>query len=181
MGAFKEGVCLPDGRTMMEAVLSAVEGCCPSVAVVGTCSGFDCAGRPGLTHLLDEHPGLGPLAGMEALLASGLARGYLVAACDQPLLTAGLLARLLDGPTGSARFFKDGSTGEELDPLPGYFPEGWLPAVRAALEEGRRSFRGLVRTLPAAWVPVSSDERALLASVNTPEELVGLGARGGAP
>lgn len=181
MGSPKEGVRLPDGRAMMEAVLSAVGGCCPTVAVVGACKGFDCGGRPGLIHLLDEHPGLGPLAGMEPLLASGMARGYLVAACDQPLLTRDLLRRLLEGPLKDACFFAEEVTGERLDPLPGYFPEEWLEPVRAALRMGRRSFRGLVRTFPARWVPVSAEERALLASVNTPEELARLGARGGSP
>lgn len=178
MGSPKEGVRLPDGRTMMEAVLSAVEGCCPAVAVVGTSAGFDCGDRAGLQHLLDEHPGLGPLAGLEALLSSGLARGYLVAACDQPLLTTELLRRLFDGPPPIAHFFKDGDTGEELDPLPGYFPEAWLSPVREALQAGRRSFRVLARSLPAHWIPVSAGERASLASINTPGDLARLGPLG---
>lgn len=181
MGSPKEGLRLPDGRPMMEAVLAAVEGCCPAVAVVGASVGFDCAGRPGLVHILDEHPGMGPLAGLEALLSSGLARGYLVAACDQPLLAAGLLARLLDGPPREACFFRDGATGEELDPLPGYFPEAWLPPTREALQAGRRSFRALVRTLPARWVPASADERAALASLNSPEDLARFRGASGSP
>lgn len=174
MGSPKEGVRLFDGRAMIEAVLSALEAVCPGPVVVGSCLGFDWTRRIGLGRITDEHPGFGPLAGLEALLASGAARGYLVAACDQPLLSSRLLRRLTEGASDQARFFRDERTDEQLDPFPGYFPLTWLDPVRDAVREGRLSLRSLVKSLPVQWVPVSPRERRCLASANTPGELASL-------
>ncbi len=174
MGVPKEGVRLPDGRPMIGPVLSAMREAFGGVVVVGRCTGFDCGAFPWVTGLQDRHPGSGPLAGIEALLASGLARGYVVAACDQPLLSAGLLARLASGTSNSARFFRAEGNGEGLDPLPGYFPSEWLEPVQRAITEGRRGFRDLVKSLDVAWVPLPETEVPKLASVNTPEDLARL-------
>lgn len=174
MGVPKEGVRLPDGRPMIEPVLSAMREAFGCVIVVGRCTGFDCDALPWVTSLQDQHPGSGPLAGIESLLASGLARGYVVAACDQPLLSIELLTLLTPSGSNSARFFKDGVSGEDLDPLPGYFPAEWIEPVQRAIAEGRRGFRDLVRSLGAEWVPLPEGEAPKLASINTPDDLARL-------
>ena len=181
MGAPKEGVRLHDGRAMIEPVLSAMREAFGGAIVVGRCAGFDCRPLPWVTHLEDKHPGSGPLAGLESLLATGWARGYVVAACDQPLVSARLLTRLSAGASGAARFFRAEGCGEGLDPLPGYFPSKWLEPVQRALAEGRRGFRDLVRSLGAEWVPLSETEGSTLVSINTPEDLACLASAGERP
>jgi molybdenum cofactor guanylyltransferase len=174
MGRPKEGVTLKDGRAMIEPVIEAMREAFGRVAVVGACAGFDCTAVPDVLHVRDLRPGLGPLAGLESLLASGLAAGYVMAACDQPLLTASLLKRLAHDAGETPRFFITAEGGVRLDPLPGYFPANLRAEVSGALDQGRRAFRGLVSSLNPQWVPLRDELVPLLASVNSPEDLVAL-------
>jgi molybdenum cofactor guanylyltransferase len=175
MGRPKEGVPLKDGRAMIEPVIEAMIGAFGRVLVVGNCAGFDCGAKPEIVHVEDLRPGLGPLAGLESLLASGLASGYVVAACDQPLLTVPLLKRLSDGAGGEARFFVTAEGGVRLDPLPGYFPASLLGRVSSALDGGRRGFRSLARSAEPEWVSLPDALVPSLASANSPEDLAALG------
>ena len=174
MGRPKEGVILWDGRPMIEHVIEALAALCRRVVIVGACSGFRVDPGRGIIHLVDRSPGQGPLAGIETLLASGLDSGYLIVACDQPLLTPHRLRPLLqEGDPTAPRFFR-APDGTELDPLPGYFPAAWLPMVRDALARDQRSVRALVRRTRVAWVSISEVLRADLRSVNTPADLADL-------
>ncbi len=176
MGRPKEGVLLEDGRAMVEPVIGAMREAFGRVAVVGACTGFDCGAGQAIVRLQDLRPGQGPLAGLEALLASGLAAGYVVAACDQPLLTAALLGRLGEGAGERPRFFRTAEVC--LDPLPGYFPAGMLGRVSAALVDGRRAFRGVTQEACPEWLTLQDGEVPLLASVNSPGDLAALGRVG---
>lgn len=165
MGAPKEGVLL-GGRPMIEHVLSALNSVCAQVVIVGECRGYENNRMP---RLPDLRPGLGPLAGIEAVLRSGLGTGYLIAACDQPFLTPELLRRLLGEAEEPKCFREEGGAG--FHPFPCYFPASWLPRVEAALEAGKLSMRGLLGTDHPTWPLVSTEEAALLRSMNRPEDL----------
>jgi molybdopterin-guanine dinucleotide biosynthesis protein A len=110
-------------------------------------------------HEPDEptHPLLGIVTALER------AKGPVVAvACDQPYLTAELLARLAAGP--EAAVYAAG----RLAPFPARYESAALPALRAALAR-----EAPVRATLAALEPKPieiADER-VVASVNTPEEL----------
>ncbi len=156
---------------MIEPLLDAMREAFGTVIVAGACAGYDCAGRPGVLHVRDGQPGLGPLGGLEALLASGAAEGYVVAACDQPMVTAVLLRRLAEGAGPRGRFFRAARSGEHLDPLPGYFPSCWLTSVTTALAEGRRSLRALALSAMVEWVLLEDSDAGKLASLNAPDDL----------
>jgi len=174
MGRPKEGVILWDGRPMIEHVIESLAALCRRVVIVGACHGLRVAPGLDISRLADRNPGQGPLAGIETLLASGLDTGYLVVACDQPLLTPHRLRPLLrDGDPAVPRFFR-AQDGAELDPFPGYLPAAWLPMVRDALARDRRSVRALVRRTRVTWVSIPDVLRADLRSVDTPADLAGL-------
>ncbi len=167
MGAPKEGIRLWDGRPMIEYVMGALAGLCARLAVVGECRGY--ALPADVARLPDLHPGRGPLAGIEALLASGLDEAYLVAACDQPFLTSDLLRGLLRGdPSRPCFFLGEGGT---VHPLPAYLPSSWLPAVSQAVREERLSVRKLIADSDVCWAPVDAQAEACLSSVNSRAEL----------
>ncbi len=168
MGAPKEGVPLWDGRPMMAHAIAALAGVCRRVVVVGECRGF--ALPPEILHIPDRRPGDGPLAGLDALLRSGLDAGYLVVACDQPLLTPALLRRLLPPAPADLCFFRS-EEGAGLHPFPGFFPATWAARAAEALERGERSVRRAIAPCPATWVDVGAREQALLRSLNTPAEV----------
>lgn len=173
MGAPKEALPLSDGRPMLLHVLDALRDASGGAAVVGVCRGLSLDGLPDIVHVPDESPGEGPLAGLVSLLAADLAEGYLMAACDQPLLTPALLRRLLEGNPERPRFFQ-APDGSPLDPFPGYFPASLLFDARAAFLSGQRSLRRFVATLGSEWVPLASAELSLLCDVDTREDAAAL-------
>ncbi|MBI1290951.1 NTP transferase domain-containing protein [bacterium] len=170
MGSPKEGIPLRDGRPMIEHVLDAISPVCDRVAIVGECRGWDPSARPALRHLPDLHPGAGPLGAILTLLESGMATGYLVVTCDQPLLTAELLRTLVRSASASPTFFRLPS-GEVLDPFPGYYPVEWLPTARSLFLAGERSPRKALRQSECAFVGIEADRLRFLKGFNTPEEL----------
>lgn len=180
LGGPKEGLLLADGRPMIAHVLQPLSEVCEQIVVVGGCRGLPSH----ILHLPDRHPGRGPMGGLETLLASGLGAGYLVTACDQPLLTPDLLRLLLGGDATRPRLFEppnphthpNGTGKVRVDPFPGYFPAHLLRRVRAALASGDASMQRLIGGLtrsktPVSWVPLPASFRSALRSVNTPEDL----------
>lgn len=170
MGQPKEGVLLPDGTPMIARVISVLQTVCRRVVIIGACRGFQIP--DGVLHLPDLHPGEGPLAGLETLLASDLDDRYLLAGCDQPLLTPDLLRRLA-GCEAEVCLFHTGNE-EDFFPLPGIYSTSLLPLVREALSSGRRSMKRLIEQAQVTRIPLSPAEAALLRSINTPDELAEL-------
>jgi molybdopterin-guanine dinucleotide biosynthesis protein A len=177
MGSPKEALPMADGRPMIEKALDAAGAVCGGrVAVAGACSGIDPWPWPRIIRLDDRFPGLGPLAGLEALLGSGLALAWLVAACDQPLLSASVLKPLTQAePWDAAVFYR---FPEQFQPFPGRWPAKWLQAIRQALREERLSVKKLVESMPAAeivWLePGSKAVCSSLLDIDTPDDLARL-------
>jgi len=170
MGAPKEGLRLPNGRAMVEHVLATMLAFCRQVVILGESRGFAVPRDKRIIHLLDKRPGLGPLAGLESLLSSGLDTEYVVAACDQPLITVPLLKKLVADDPARPHFFRSAQSSL-IYPLPGYFPAEMLAGVQTALDSDDRSLFRLIKQSDAIFVPVSPEDESLLRSVNTPEDL----------
>ena len=161
MGRRKDTLVLADGRTMLAVVAAAVGDVCRRVVVLGDA-------ETNLPRIEDLRPGQGPLAGVEALLASGDDTQYLVCPCDLPLITPSLLRRLTE-PGGVAAVFQ--VEGEaDFWPMPVRVSVQALGAVRAHLDGGRRAVHDLVRALEPEVITVSREEAAALANVNTPDD-----------
>ena len=174
MGRPKEGLQLANGRPMIEHVIRVLRAVSPAVAIVGDCTGYPVSEHGDLIHLLDRTPDQGPLGGIEALLASGLAERYLVATCDQPLLSVPLLRRLIEVREDRPVFLVTES-GEELVPFPCLLNAGWLRPVQEAMARGRLSVRERIRNSAVSWVCVPDSFQALTRSMNTPADLDRLG------
>lgn len=170
MGRPKEGVVLWDGRPMIEHVVEAMRAVCQRVVIVGACRGWN--PEPPIIRLDDRYADLGPLGGIDALLSSGLAGGYLVVGCDQPLLTPQIIRLLSNAPDPDIPHFLRTEDGIDLDPFPGYFPAAWLPVARAALQQGQRSVRDVIRRRRAGWVTLPEASRLGMDSVNSPADVL---------
>ena len=170
MGTPKAGVRLPDGRTMFGAVYGAVSEVCERVIVLGECRGVDREEYAGLVHLPDLHPQHGPISGIEALLASGVAESYLVIACDQPLVSPYLLNLLCHAHGGAGVFLRD-EMGKKHAPFPGIFEGHWLGEVRHAMEAGQYSVNRVVQPLCRDWRTIPMGLARELASIDTRESL----------
>lgn len=173
MGTAKAGVRLDDDSTLSERVLQALSQVCDEVVVLG--HGEGCP--EGLERLADPPGKSGPLAGLLALLQSGRGARYLVAACDMPLLSHALLARLVEEGAGAeaACFVAEGQ--RELEPLPLLLSPSARPPLEERLLRGELRLMAFVAALSPRLVPLSENDAALLANANRPEDLERL--RGG--
>ena len=176
MGKPKAAVRLWDGRTMIEHLLDTLLTVCPRVVVVGADSSLSLQAGARVVRIPDRKGGLGPLSGIEALLASGLDNRYIVAACDQPLLSVMLLRRLAAGDPQRPHFFRAARISSIL-PLPAHLPASSLEEVQRILAAPDRSLRALMAAVPPQWIEISVEEEKLLTSVNTPAELAELNRR----
>jgi len=166
MGMPKAAMRLPDGRSMAERTRDMLRAVCHDIVFLG-----DPHGVAGHDRIDDLRVDAGPLAAIEALLASGRAPQYLVVPCDLPLLPSALLLRLIEGdPHGLTCFDFADEPGPR--PLPCRIAGSRLADVTRRLDDGDRALRRLVDGLGAATprVRLADRESELLLNVNTPED-----------
>jgi molybdenum cofactor guanylyltransferase len=153
-----------NAHPLVEEVARKVQSVAGNVALVGPVERY---GRLGFECLADLRPGLGPLAGIEAALASGRAGMNLVVACDLPGVERAWLERLVREveETGVKCIVTRDIKGT-VHPLCGVYRSECLPVVRRALDEGCLRMQDITQELQTAIADLNS---ALL-NVNTPQE-----------
>jgi molybdopterin-guanine dinucleotide biosynthesis protein A len=153
-----------NSHALVEEVAVKVRSVAGNVALVGPPERYCELGFP---CLADVRPGFGPLAGIEAALASGRAELNLIAACDMPGMDLEWLRRLLRGAeqTGAQCTVIRDLEGV-VHPLCGVYRHECLPAIRRALDEHRLRLQDVTRELQAAVVEIEGP----LVNLNTPQE-----------
>jgi molybdenum cofactor guanylyltransferase len=188
MGSPKAAVTMPDGRSMTQWVHDAVAAVCSRVVLVGAAAAPADASvnatppaaptppapstPPGLADLpviRDQRPQRGPLAGIEALLSSGLGDHYLIVPCDLPLLTADVLGPLLEPPEAEPEAM---ATMFANHPLPMRISAACAAAITEVLDgPGPYSINHAARAVDARAIPLPDAVRTALMNVNTPDDL----------
>jgi len=125
----------------------------------------------GVTRVVDAVPDLGPLGGLQSVLAASDAPFLLVLAVDLPKMETAYLARLLDEGAGTVPRSEQG-----WEPLAALYPRaGLLDLVEAFLATGKRRLQDLLDEAAARGLvkPLDLDERSapLFANLNTPDDL----------
>ena len=166
MGQPKQSVALDGERAMIEFVIDALAAVCRRVVIVGKAGSAHARGGEVIDDL---RPGLGPMGGIESLLASGIASQYLVCPCDVPFITSESLGLLLADTKQLATVFRREGAGE-VDPLPARISAGALPVVSRLLDRGRRSVYELMRELGASEITMPRSREPELLNVNTPAD-----------
>jgi len=117
--------------------------------------------------VVDLHPGVGPLAGLEAALEATTAESLLVFACDLPFLDAALVTALRDAPAAEAVVARlDG----KAQPLAARYARSVLPRVQRRLSRDKLRLLDLVAELDPQWIDFPAGTRALF-NVNTPADV----------
>lgn len=149
---------------LVEEVAEQVRAATGSVALIGDPHRYQ---HLGYECLPDRHPGLGPLAGIEAALLSGRGDRNLIVACDMPGLQSEWLQRLLakSAKTDSlCTVLVDGDG--VIQPLCAVYRSGCLPAIQSAIGERRLKLQDVVDEFSPQTVAISQP----VSNVNTPEE-----------
>lgn len=135
------------------------------------------SGRPdsnyadfGLTVVLDETPGQGPLGGWIAAARRASGGRLLVLAVDLPFMTGKFLRRLV-GESGPVTQGCVPSREGRLEPLVAVYPRDCLPIAERLLAEGRRAMREFVNAAVfekrVHLLPVGEAEAHLFRNWNT--------------
>jgi len=155
------------GRTFLERAIDLGRALCGEVIIVGRPD----SSCPGIAALPDEEPGLGPLGG----LATGLGRvkgsRALCLVVDQPLLTPGLLRRLLAVPDDyDAAAFR---LGGSIEPFPCVYSTRVQSAAQRCVRKGSLSASAFLQSIRTAYIAVGPTRRVREAflNVNTPQAL----------
>ena len=148
---------------MVEAIASALATVTEEVFLVGRPERY--AGLP-FACLPDLRPGLGPLSGLEAALASRRAGLNVVVACDLAGLRADWITGLLQAMQPEVLCAAVVDRNGKLQPLCAVYRTECLDRVTNAIKEGRLRAIHLLAELKA--VKVSIDD--VILNLNTPEE-----------
>jgi molybdopterin-guanine dinucleotide biosynthesis protein A len=162
-----------DGVPLIERVRAALTGCCREILVVGD-GGVK---LEGVRYVTGERPGgLGPLAGMEAGLASARYPLTFVTAGDMPFVEKGLvdclLGRLERGGVLAVVPRYQGRT----HPLCAAYARALLPRLVTALDNGARAAHAFLEGLDEVEYVEEELRRfgepgLLLTNVNSPGDL----------
>lgn len=158
-----------DDQTFLDRVIAACSLVAARVVIIGP----DRQGQmlPVAAVIADIGVDQGPLVGLLTALRRASAPYLLVTACDQPLLTGNVLARLLHHrSTGDVVVFTRPAGG--FDPLPCVLRrETALPVIEEKVAEGARSLiQSLTRSsLRIVAVPADDGVRRALRDIDTPE------------
>ena len=164
-------------RTTVEHIQAALRTVAPSIRVVGA---RDQSKLSGLENIRDTHERWGALGGIHAALNACQSEWAVIVACDLPLISADLIARLWQ--------FASGTEGENFDaivpiqpderpqPLCGFYRrESCSAAAGQLIAEGEHKPRTLLRQVRTRWVTFKelSDLPGadnFFLNVNTPED-----------
>ncbi|HEX4231027.1 MAG TPA: molybdenum cofactor guanylyltransferase [Bryobacteraceae bacterium] len=155
-----------NAEPLVEQVAKTVECAVGNVVLIGTPDRYRDLRRDCLP---DIHPGMGPLAGIEAALATGRGNWNLVVACDMPDLDARWLSKLLDtAETGNLPCVAARDSAGAVHPLCAVYRNDCLAAVQRAIARNRLRAQDLLKDLEA----MPFDLPAMISNVNTPEEWI---------
>lgn len=164
MGSPKHTLKLPNGLTMIETVAAAMRQVCDRIVVVSSFEALD-----DVKHIADLRDEQGPLAGIEALLASGMDTHYLVCPCDLPFVNGELL-RALTQQTSSTATVLAVEGAEATAPLPARISVDALEKVRELLDSNCRAVFRLMEKIDVEEVAAPSEWSKLLVNVNTQKD-----------
>ena len=151
-------------RYVLDDVAESVRSATGNVTLIGNPDRFREFHYPCLPDL---RPGLGPLSGLEAALASTDCDLNLVLACDMPALDVDHLRLLIGRAQASVSkcVATEDVTGR-IHPLCAVYKRECLPVIQCRLNEKRLSAMGLLDDLGTEYLRVQS----AIENLNTPEE-----------
>lgn len=170
MGQDKGSLTLDDGLPMIASPLRALRKVTETVVIAGPPLDFPGLEPDHVQFVDDNAPKNGPLSGLEAILQTGEAEAYLIAACDQPMLTEEVLRMLLSGPADMPCFFET----DRIQPFPGYYPASMLSDIQEALNRNRLSVMQLIADSDAKLIKLTGAQADSIRSMNNPEDLAGM-------
>lgn len=162
----------PDGLTVIELVVAAVQHVTTEVVLVGAQP--DQAGYPKLPWVPDDPTGIGPLGGIQAALASAHHDRLLIVACDMPFLEPALLRYMAAQPPDYDLLLPE--IGQQLQPMHAIYHRSSLPVITRHLAGGDYRVQGWfgeanLTVIPETTVAQHDPSLHSCLNLNTPADL----------
>lgn len=156
-----------DGRPLIQRVADLLSPVASAVTVVADRK--DKYSDLGFRTIVDLHPGLGPLAGLETALADlpAESRWLLLCCCDAAIIQSTWLDTLL--AARSAQHEAIVFAGKHAQPMPGLYAHDAVPIVTHHLKSNQRSMQHLLRETKTLKLPLPDDWPENW-QINTPED-----------
>jgi molybdopterin-guanine dinucleotide biosynthesis protein A len=173
-GGRDKSALLVEGRTILDRQLSALRGVAAEVLLVGRRG--QSIDRPDTRSIEERVPDAGPLAGLEAALASARHDRILLLACDMPFVTAPFLAALVARLDDADAVVPNTERG--YHPLCAVYARRCYPVAARHLTERRLKMMELLNAV--RMTEMREHDLApyggarLLVNVNTPADFDGL-------
>jgi len=159
MGSPKHLVTLPNGKTMLDMMLTFAATVSDKTVVIGG----DVENQRCVNDLREQQ---GPVAGIEALLHSGIDSHYLVVGCDMPNITIKDVQPLLECNNNAVFSYENQMLG-----LPLLIKSDELSHCTTYLDSGGRSIWRFVSELPHTDVEIEEIHTKKLLSINSQEDV----------
>lgn len=175
MGRPKGLLQMPDGRTVLEHVVSAARQLTSRVVILG--SGFPLpASLARIAVLPDALECRGPLGGLCALLEHAGPHWALLVACDMPFIEGSLLARLCAHcrPDTDAVVFERAVDSGYYHPCCAAYHPRILDVVEQQLHNGRGSMHALLSSISKTVLCPTARQVRMLTNINTPRQWAAL-------
>lgn len=126
---------------------------------------------PAVPRLADTVVGIGPIGGLDALLAGATTPYVVIVGCDMPFVTAATLSALVNDPRECAVLCARADDDAPFEPMLARWSVAVMrDAVRGAIARGEYGLQKLMRAHdPERFVP--ADARAIL-DWDTPEDVL---------
>ena len=159
MGEPKHLIKMGESQTLMDVMISFASTLSERIVTAG-------GQYSSLPSVSDRRHDAGPLAGVEALLHSGMSQRYLMLGCDMPNLNSQSIQQLIDAKH-SASFVREG----RVYGLPCVIDSTYADLCTTCLDEGMRSLKDFLTEIDAVRIPATSEIAESFSSLNTPSDV----------
>lgn len=164
-----------DGVTLIERTAAVAREAADEVVLLGRPPFELPAALHGMAIIHDLHPGIGPIGGLEALLAARAGCAVLLLACDMPRITANLLRRLQSNADAEPVVFVTPGEPPQRHPCCALYPPSAAATVTQHVAAGRYAMMDLLDAMRPRSIPLAPAEADLLHNANRPQDADGLG------
>ncbi|MCA9400245.1 MAG: molybdenum cofactor guanylyltransferase [Candidatus Omnitrophica bacterium] len=163
MGQPKEVMVLKTGITLIEHVYQTLSVYCSEIVLLGDPRNIP-APLEKLDRIPDNFSDIGPIAGLEALLSSGINDEYLTVPCDLDQINTDVLKILVDAKGNLPIVLR---REDQLEPLIGRYSPDILPVIRKKIINGLFSLKAVLLDVKHTEILVPEGLNPALNNVNT--------------
>jgi molybdenum cofactor guanylyltransferase len=173
MGQEKSALLL-NGNTLLERAIEIAHAASDDVQLLGA-PYLPSVGRCGITAIPDRFPGCGPLAGIDAALASTKAALNFILSVDTPFVPQDFVRYLVERARGNDALVTYPRLASGYQPLCAVYRKGFGPIAEAALQSGHYKIDPLFARIQTCTID-DADLRKLgfgdeiFDNLNTPED-----------